>query len=319
MNKRIKFFTLLLLCSSLIITISSCNKDEDTPDPVIPEVTDLALKNAPTEMNYYEGDILDLTGLIITLTMDNGESEDIAFENLESNGITCSPSNGTEITEQTDVIITHTVSGKSINLTTNYMIVTDADGNVYQVVKIGEQFWMTENLKTTKYNDGTAISLVTDYSAWSALTTEAYSWYSNDVATNKDTYGALYNWYSVHSGNLCPSGWHVPTDAEWTTLTDYVGGLSSAADKLKESGTTHWVSSNSGITNEIGFTALPGGYHDDDGSYDFIGGTGAWWSATEDEDHTTSAWSRYMNASSSNVDRYYRNKGYGFSVRCVRD
>jgi uncharacterized protein (TIGR02145 family) len=137
--------------------------------------------------------------------------------------------------------------------------VTDIDGNIYHTVTIGTQVWMVENLKTTKYRNGDPIPNVTG-NAWAALTTGAYCWYNNDAATYKATYGALYNWYAVaDSRNIAPTGWHVPTDAEWTTLTTFLGGESVAGGKLKETGTNHWTSPNTGATNETGFTALPGG------------------------------------------------------------
>ena len=119
--------------------------------------------------------------------------------------------------------------------------VTDDDGNVYHSVTIGTQVWMVENLKTTKYNDGTSIPLVTDATDWHNLLTPGYCWNNNDEATYKATYGALYNWYTVNTGNLCPTGWHVPGDAEWTTLTTYLGGEDVAGGKLKEVGITHWL------------------------------------------------------------------------------
>jgi uncharacterized protein (TIGR02145 family) len=193
----------------------------------------------------------------------------------------------------------------------------DVDGNLYDVVKIGNQRWMAENLKTTKFNDNTDIPLVTDYTAWSNLTTPGYCWYSNDQATYGDTYGALYNWYTVETGNLCPTGWHVPTDAEWTTLTVYLGGESIAGSKLKETGTTHWNSPNTDATNETGFTALPGGYRGPDGTFYFIGYHGYWWSSMESS--TTNAWLRYMLYDYSNVYRVSYSKKYGLSVRCLRD
>ena len=136
--------------------------------------------------------------------------------------------------------------------------VTDVDGNVYNTVTIGTQCWLQENLKTTKYKDGTSIPLVTDNSAWGSLSTPGYCWYNNDD-TYKNTYGALYNYYTVLTNNLCPSGWHVATEREWSTLVTYLGGASIAGGKLKESGTTHWVTPNTGANNETGFIALPGG------------------------------------------------------------
>jgi len=172
---------------------------------------------------------------------------------------------------------------------------------------------MVENLKTTSYNDGTAIPLVTDNTAWSNLSTPGYCWYNNDAATYKVTYGALYNWYTVNTGKLCPTGWHVPTDAEWTTLTTYLGGESIAGGKLKETGTSHWDSPNTGATSETGFTALPGGLRYYDGTFDGLGYYGLWWGATED------AWGQGVGYDYIDVTRGSSDKSYGFSVRCVRD
>ncbi|MGD0754583.1 MAG: FISUMP domain-containing protein [Bacteroidales bacterium] len=172
------------------------------------------------------------------------------------------------------------------------------DGQTYKTVKIGNQIWMAENLKTTKFNDGTAIPLVTDASSWEALTTPSYCWYNNDAASYKATYGALYNWYVVDvesngGKNVCPKGWHVPSDAEWSTLTSYLGGDSIAGDKLKETGTTHWHGPKTDATNESGFTAVPGGYRYDNGKYYHVGIYGIWWSSTEYS--TSDAWHMLMN------------------------
>ena len=192
--------------------------------------------------------------------------------------------------------------------------ITDADGNVYHTVKIGTQTWTVENLKTTKYNDGTAIPLATDGTAWGNLTTPGYCWYKNDAATYKTTYGALYNWYAVNTGKLAPTGWHVPTDAEWSTLLAYLGGSDG---KLNDTGTVHWISPNTGATNKTGFSALPGGYRNCNGYFDYIGNYGYWWSATED--NASYANNRYLNYDSSNLYRDSNFKSCGFSVRLVRD
>jgi uncharacterized protein (TIGR02145 family) len=138
-------------------------------------------------------------------------------------------------------------------------VVTDIDGNVYNTVTIGDQVWMAENLKTTKLNDGTSISNAIDNIAWASLSTPGYCWFINNRATY-EIYGALYNWYAVYTDKLCPTGWHVPSNSEWTTLTDHLGGAEVAGGKLKESGSSHWASPNTGATNVTGFTALPGGY-----------------------------------------------------------
>jgi uncharacterized protein (TIGR02145 family) len=199
----------------------------------------------------------------------------------------------------------------------NSTTVTDIDGNVYHTVKIGAQTWMVENLKTTHYNDGTAIPLVTGNTAWGSLTTPGYCWYNNDIA-NKTPYGALYNWYAVNTGKLCPTGWHVATDAEWTQLTDYLGGENVAGGKMKEAGLSHWQSPNTGATNSSGFTALPGGYRDDDGSFYGLTYYAYFWSSSQYD--ATSAWYRDLYYDYEYVYRsHYLDKTVGFSCRCLQD
>ena len=193
--------------------------------------------------------------------------------------------------------------------------VKDIDGNVYKTVTIGKQVWMAENLKTTKYNDGTSIPLVTDSTAWKALRTPAYCWYNNDIA-NKEIYGALYNWYAVKTNKLCPSGWHVPNDAEWTTLTTYLGDVNVSGGKLKETGTTHWKNPNTGADNSSGFTALSGGYRFFNGTFFYNGYLGYWWCS--EEYNANNAWFRNLSSSSNSVGRYDYNKNGGFSIRCLR-
>jgi uncharacterized protein (TIGR02145 family) len=138
--------------------------------------------------------------------------------------------------------------------------VKDIDGNIYHTIKIGTQVWLKEDLKTTRYNDGTAIPYVTNDTEWVNLKTGAYRRCNNDDS-NKAIYGALYNWYTLDNGKLCPSGWHIPLDNEWEALIDYCGGWEIAGGKLKEAGTQHWDAPNVGATNESGFTALPFGGH----------------------------------------------------------
>ena len=213
--------------------------------------------------------------------------------------------------------------------------ITDKDGNDYTWITIGTQVWMKENLKTTKYNDGTSIPLVTDNSSWSNLAAPGYCWYNNNEAGYKNTYGALYNWYAVNTGKLCPAGWHVPTNDEWTTLLNYLNfnGFnydgSTGGWKIGKSlaATTLWTSSSTvgavGNTdyptkrNATGFTAFPGGYRDTDGSVKEIGSWGFWWSDTAKD--ATDAWSRYLIYSSTLGLDDISDKRCGFSVRCVRN
>jgi len=189
------------------------------------------------------------------------------------------------------------------------------EGRYYNTVKIGEQCWLKENL-----NIGTKINGSSNQT--NNGTIEKYC-YDNSGA-NCDTYGGLYQWnemmgYTTTPGvqGICPEGWHLPTDAEWTALTTYLGGESVAGGKMKEAGTTHWNSPNTGATNSSGFTGLPGGARNNDGSFCFIGGDGYFWSSAEYS--SLYAWGRGLGYGGAFVDRSNANKDYGFSVRCLRD
>jgi uncharacterized protein (TIGR02145 family) len=199
--------------------------------------------------------------------------------------------------------------------------VKDIDGNTYKTVTIGTQVWMAENLKTNKYSNGDLIGTTTPATLnINSESTPKYQWAYDGNESNVNTYGRLYTWYAVtDSRNVCPTGWHVPSDAEWATLTTYLGGKRVAGGKLKETGTTHWQSPNTGATNETGFTALPSGYRDSDGTYGDVVDYGAWWSSSERS--TTDAYYRYTYSHSNLVYRrcHYSDKRNGFSVRCLRD
>jgi len=195
--------------------------------------------------------------------------------------------------------------------------VTDIDGNVYQTIIIGNQEWMMENLKVTRYRNGDQIPEVTDNGTWAGLSTGAWCNYNND-AGNGAIYGHLYNWYSVDEDDnrgLAPTGWHIPTDDEWQTLIDFLGG--SAGGKMKETGFTHWNSPNTGATNESGYSALPGGCRRYYGNFNLIGYYAYFWSSTEVNSYY--ARYRYVCYDNSEVSRDYTNKKYGFSIRCIRD
>lgn len=207
----------------------------------------------------------------------------------------------------------------TFNQDLTYGSVTDVEGNVYNTITIGNQTWMAENLRTTKYRNGEAIPLVTDNTAWLNLTTGACCNYNNDTA-NISRYGKLYNGYAVtDSRNIAPSGWHVPTDEEWTRLTTYLGSESVAGGKLKETGTGNWLDHNTGATNESGFSALPGGDRGWGGSFTYLGYMGNWWCSSVDSDNYTYIWCRRLEYDLSSVIRGVLNKEEGLSVRCVKD
>jgi len=212
-----------------------------------------------------------------------------------------------------------TAYGSTVSFTTQQEAetVSDIDGNVYHSVTIGTQVWMVENLKTTKFSDGTSIPLITDATEWHNLVTPGYCWNNNNEVTHKDTYGALYNWYAVNSGNLCPTGWHIPSEDHWSALIAYLGGSDLAGRKLKEAGSSHWLNPNEGATNESGFTALPGGFRMFDGTFASTGASGYWWSSTM---HSASfAWLKHMYYLSGDIYTEYSGKETGYSVRCLKD
>ncbi len=188
----------------------------------------------------------------------------------------------------------------------------------FESVSICCQSWMTRNLDVTTYRNGDPIPKVTDAAAWAALTTGAYCYYNNDSTTYAATYGKLYNWYAVNdSRRIAPQGWHIPTDFEWTTLGDCLGGASVAGGPMKEPGTTHWVSPNAGANNISGITGLPGGYRSSDGAFSSIGIICDWWSSTQT--NTTNAWLRTLFFNDAVLGGGNNLKSLGFSVRCIRD
>jgi uncharacterized protein (TIGR02145 family) len=203
-----------------------------------------------------------------------------------------------------------------------YGTITDIEGNEYKTIVIGTQTWMAENLKTIHYNNNVKIPGVEENSSWRQLLGPGYCWYNNDELSNKATRGALYNWYTVNTGKLCPTGWHVPSDAEWTILTDYVGGEVYAGAQLKEGGIAHWKSSLY-RNNDYGFTALPGGSRGNYGDFGGVGYSGYWWSSTKlptlDGDYDYNAWYRKMGSAERSVWRNYTDVQCGLSVRCLKD
>jgi uncharacterized protein (TIGR02145 family) len=207
-----------------------------------------------------------------------------------------------------------------LSLQTKAQTLTDVDGNVYETVKIGNQVWMAENLKVTHYSNGKPIPLVTDNGLWYALTTPACCYYNNDK-NNIAIYGYLYNWYAVSdNNNICPKGWHIPSDEEWMELATYLGGAREAGGRMKEVGTKHWAEPNDGATNESGFTALPGGLRGNGGAFysmDIDGGMGAWWSSTE-EDNKEYAWC-ILSIRAMIIKDKVHSKADGLSIRCIKD
>jgi uncharacterized protein (TIGR02145 family) len=194
-----------------------------------------------------------------------------------------------------------------------YDSIYDIEGKKYKTIVIGTQTWMAENLRSVKLNDGTDIHFGSDSYEWSLLTIPGYCWYSGDSTA----YGAVYNWYTVGTGKLCPEGWHVPSDEDWTTLTDFLGGSDVAGGLLKETGSVHWIKPNAGATNESGFTALASGYRSAYGGFSNLGHYGVWWTSTEWS--STGAWYRDLYNGYESADRSNTSKQGGASVRCIKN
>lgn len=208
-----------------------------------------------------------------------------------------------------------TAYGNELNFNTYEDPVTDIDGNVYKAVKIGDQIWMGENLRTTKFTDGTPINNVVDNSSW-AMADASFCWYNNDQ-NFKSTYGALYNWFAVSTGRLCPVGWHIPSDIEWTALEVFLG--EDAGLKLKEAGDSHWLISYNLVhpdANSSYFTALPGGQRFMLGTFEGMGLKGLWWSLTG---FFTSIYIRELENDLWSIERFIADKNNGLSVRCIKD
>jgi uncharacterized protein (TIGR02145 family) len=194
--------------------------------------------------------------------------------------------------------------------------VQDQSGNFYNTVAIGTQIWFKENLRTKKYRSGALIPVKTNTDT-SSLVGQMY-YYTNDSLTNYSVYGALYNWKATQSSDsLCPVGYHVPTDAEWTTLTTFLGGESVSGGKMKSTGTTYWNSPNTSATNETGFSSFPNGARNSNGSFSNINIYAFLWSSTEYDN--VNAWLRLVYNASSNVTRVDTSKTVGSSVRCLKN
>jgi uncharacterized protein (TIGR02145 family) len=246
----------------------------------------------------------------------NGANDSLAFALGFQNGVQY---------ENNRMFSSYVRAVRAFSVASTPPVVTDIDGNIYNTVTIGAQIWMKENLKTTKYNDGLPIPLVTDSAIWVTLSTPGYCWYNNDSLTYHNTFGILYNWFTVNTGNICPTGWHAPSDAEWKIMEMYIGMTQVEADSsgwrgtdqgIQLKSTTGWNSGGNG-TNTSGFDALPAGARVFDGTYVNINNASPWWSTTEyNTDHS---WTRELYNIQVNVSRSYTYKSSGFSVRCLKD
>jgi uncharacterized protein (TIGR02145 family) len=236
-------------------------------------------------------------------------------------GISASNNNQTGISQ-------HSCGASNVhNSNLGYGSVSDQDGNVYKTIEIGSQEWMAENLKVSHYRNGDLIQIVSDGAIWENLSTGATCWYDNDSISYHCPYGKLYNWFAVvDNRNVCPTGWHLPTDAEWNTLIGHIDPTylpnstyqsQTAGGEMKSTGIQYWLSPNSVASNASGFSGIPGGVRDPLGSFLHLGVVGLWWSSTEPSPGF--AWSRELGYALGVVARDGKDTRGALSVRCVRD
>jgi uncharacterized protein (TIGR02145 family) len=330
----------LILGSLLVLIAIGCSKKEKTPEVppvlVLPTVTTSEIQSITINSAVVGGNVLSDGGAAVT-------SRGICWSLQPDPVITDSnTTNGTGTGTFTSALLNlisdtvYHVKAYAINsVGTAYgnvlsfrtgkipvVTITDVDGNIYPVVQIESQSWLTENLKVTHYRNGDAIANVANDAVWKNLATGAYCAYDNQL-TSTTTYGNLYNWHALNdSRGLCPTGWHVPSDGEWASLAAFLGGNSMAGGKLKatgtiEAGTGLWYAPNMGATNASGFKAIPGGYRINYGTYYSIGNVAYLWSSSDTA--SVNAWNYVLDANNAEVSRNFNFKTNGFSVRCCKD
>lgn len=338
---------ILILLISTVAIISSCEKETE-PENMVPSVQITSPSN---------GDLIEFGDTVIisaNASDPDGSVRDVQFylNGIKDTTLYTSPytyewftsEENTGNYEITAIAVDHNGADAVDKVTISLSeigTVTDFDGNVYKWSRIDDQKWMVENLKSTHYADGTEIPLVESTFGWNNLddSDKGYCYFEN-FSSNKEVYGALYNWAAVMNGEnssdsipsevqgICPTGWHLPSDAEWQELELYLELEQEEVDNigwrgfnqggmLKETGTEHWESPNTGATNTAGFTALPGGYRVYYGTFNELGFGAYFWSATEF--NSTHSWQRYLHADNKSVGRKMELKNSGFSVRCVKD
>jgi len=333
---QFKFVTLFNIFFITIICLSACKKDSSSQvtNDLLPVVQTVSYNKLLLNTVDFEGNVTDDHGSFVSkrgFCWSSTEANPTLL-NLKTESGTGAGSFSAQLTHLKGQTSYHvrayatnnygTGYGSSFAITTVDSTVTDVDNHIYRVVQISNQIWMAENLKTVHLNDYTSIPSCNDNTTWSGLSTPAYSWYNNDAPAYADLYGAFYNWYTVNTGKLAPAGWHIPSDAEWSTLITNLRGNTVAGGQMKSTGTLQagtglWNAPNSGATDSSGFSGIPSGDRFSNGSFYDMGDYGNWWTSTEM--NISSAYYYFLAYNNSGVSRNNDNKSSGFSVRCIRN
>ena len=338
-----------IFLSAFILVLAGCQKHEwnnllddkhtvPPPDLSFMSITDITQVSAVYTGMVEDNQVVDVAGVGISLSLTEDFKNDTTLVNKDFRsgqfffaikGL--KPDTKYNIrafvwyvlwpaTTRADTVFEEVVSFTTLNV--SFGSVVDVDGNIYKTTQIGSQIWMAENLKVTRFNDGTEIPYVSDDPVWKETRTPAYCWANGDTA-NKAIYGALYNYYAIHaSKNICPAGWHIPNYEELYSLISILGGEGKAGGILKEEGTAHWNNPNTGASNDVGFSALPGGYRLSGGPFSGIGSRGYFW--LEDIQGLilallSESGSIHLADGYPCCDEEWIRLSLGASVRCVRD
>ena len=313
-NKLFRPLDLFLICTILFLTVGCSKKDEPGSIPVVSTKTVSNIKSTTADSG---GDITSDGGSSVTARgvcwSTNPDPTIANSKTIDASGSASYVSNLIELSPNT----TYNVRAYATNSAGTAYGTSQSFSTTSGSITIGSQVWMNENLNVTKFRNGDPIPLVTDGSQWSSLTTSAYTNYDN-LYSNGIVLGHLYNWYAVaDSRNICPAGWHIPSLAEWSTLIDFLGGNSVAGGKLKDTGTTYWLSPNTGATNESVFSAFGAGHRHDDGTFGHLNLACDFWSATETS--TVEAYFTLITNDDAAANNAFISKIFGFSVRCIKD
>jgi uncharacterized protein (TIGR02145 family) len=320
-KQNIFLFSIVLLLS---ISVVSCKKENNISLPKVTTYSPIFIASSTVTVGYSDGGSALLeSGLFMGIST-NPETSGSRLKIGTDTGNYVVQINGLLPGTQYFIKAYATnAKGESLGEEVNFTspaTVSDFDNNVYETVKIGTQQWMAKNLKTTHYLNGELIATTSPSTLnISGETSPKYQWSYGGDDLNAATYGKLYTYYAItDTRKVCPAGWHVPTDTDWTALESALGGFTIAGSSLKETGNTHWISPyNLDATNITCFKALPGGYRNDTGGFSFSGNYGFWWSSTQGDAYY--AWARSLSVQSSQISRSSFMKNYGASVRCIKD